>query len=247
MFDLFDDTPDEDTDDLISHRQLEKSIRLERKAARREFIAGLRHEALIQLLPELPPPDTDLWIISTGDGAQAIGGGKREKSFDFGDLIPHVISMFGAGCDVYVSTWTANHEHVTRLSGMLKTGEIANLTFLSDPYFQQRTPAIAAALFFALEEYPERTRYKLLKNHCKIICIRDASQTRYVSVMGSANLNMQPRAENYTLTTAPDVFNFLTESFFNAMLRQRVRTDVKRRNRVKKPSRGDSEGGLEDV
>lgn len=244
MFDIFDmPESDEGNSDFVSHQQLDKSIRLERRAAKREFVAGLRHEALIQLLPTLPPPDTDLWIVSTGDGAQGMAGSKREKSFDFGDLIPHVIGMFGPGCDVFVSTWTANHEHVTRLSGMLKSGEIARLTFLSDPYFQQRTPAIAAALFFALEEYADRARFKLLKNHCKIICIRDASRTRYCSVMGSANLNMQPRAENYTLSTAPEVYDFLTEQFFEAMLRQQARADIKRRNRTKKPPIGNSEEG----
>lgn len=241
MFDLFDD-PENADDEFISHRQLAKSIRHERKAARREFVAGLRHEALIQLIPTLPPPDTDLWIVSTGDGAQGMAGTKREKSFDFGDFIPHVVSMFGAGCDVFVSTWTANHEHVTRLAEMLKTGEIARLTFLSDPYFQQRTPAIAAALFFALADYPDRARYKLLKNHCKVICIRDAAQTRYCSITGSANLNMQPRAEQYNLSTAPDVYNFLTEQFFEAMLRQRDRQDIKTRKRAPKPPRGNSEG-----
>lgn len=222
----------DDSADNVTHEHIALSLKLERKAARREFVTGLRHEALIQLIPALPAPDSDVFIISTGDGAQGRQG-RKERNFDFGDFLPHAQRLLGHGCTAYLSTWCCNHDHAQTMLDMLKSGQLDRFTFFSDPYFMSRTPAIATTLFNGLAEYPDRARWKLFKNHTKIIALESADGQRHCTVMGSANLNMQPRAENYILTTAPDVFAWSRDSFFEPMLTRKERSGIQRRNRGK--------------
>lgn len=227
------DLPDDNL--FVTHEQVSINIRHERRAAKREFAIGLRHEALIDLVPSLPPPDTDYLIISTGDGAQGRHG-RKHGHFDFGDFLPHAVNLLGgAGCTAYVSTWCCNSDHVQTMLELLQTGQVDRFTFFSDPYFQSRTPAIAAQLLTGLQAFPDRARFKLFKNHCKIIAVASADRQRFCTVTGSANLNMQMRAEQYHLSTGRDVYDWITSAFFETMLRRQDRTGIQHRNRKGKP------------
>lgn len=201
-------------------RQLSKPLLHARKAKRREFITGLKREALTELIGELPPPDTDLWIVSNGSGAEKKWhtGGIDVQAFDFGSFLPVLVKMLGDRDVIgYVSTWTMNAQHGKNMIAMLADGRLAALTVFTDPYFSRREAVVYAQLVTGLQRYPDRGRYLSFKNHVKSIALA-APDGRTCVIVGSANLSAQPRCEGYVLSTAPDVYQFYRDEFFEAML-----------------------------
>lgn len=229
----FSDDQDGDTEGILgageleTSRTLDKPIMTARKAKRREFVNGQKREALTELIPALPPPDTDLYIIGNGAGAEKRHG-VDSTAFDFGTFIPHVVRMLGdIGCTAYVSTWTMNENHVKSMVEMLTDGRLSALSVMVDPYFSRRTPAIYAQLITGLQAHPWGIpgagggRFKAFKNHCKIIAIANPAG-QCCTIMGSANLSAQPRTENYTLSTAPDLYAWVRDEFFEVMLNAKI-------------------------
>ncbi len=203
--------------ELETSRQLATPVTHARREAKRAFVNGLKKQALDELIPALPPPDVDLYVIGNGAGAE-IRHGINPLAFDFGTFIPHIVGMLGdRDCTAYVSTWTMNENHVKAMIAMLDDGRLQTLTVFTDPYFSRRTPPIYAQLVNGLSRYPGRGRYLAFKNHVKALCIA-SPDGRTCVITGSANLSAQPRTEQYVLTTAPDVYAFFVENFFLAML-----------------------------
>jgi hypothetical protein len=215
------DSPDwlfNDQRDLETADNLPTSKAHTRRGAQRVFINGLKKEALSQLVPTMPPPNTDVYVIGNGAGAEKkwIAGGIDNTAFDFGTFIPHLTSLFDqpTGCTAYISSWTMNRNHALSLIEMLDDGRLTKLTVFTDPYFQRREPAVATTLIQGLQRHQQT--YLAFKNHCKIIALASGEQTCVVT--GSANLSAQPRCEQYVLTTAPAVYGFFVQEFFEAML-----------------------------
>ena len=187
-----------------------------RKIEKREYINGLKKQALTELIKELPPPDTDLYIISNGSGGTFKQAGDP-LIFEFGHFIPVLVGMLGGrGCIAYVSTWTMARQHALNMLQMVDTGEIAHLAVMTDAYFLRRESAIANQLVTGLQARGQR--FIAFKNHTKALTISNAEGTRFVTVTGSANLSSQPRAENFNLTTDPGLHAFLRDEFFEVML-----------------------------
>lgn len=217
-FDFLDSDPfSAPTDtELETARQLEKPLVKRRgNVAKREFTVALKREALTEIIPTLPPPDTDLWIVGNGSGAE-IRHGTNPLAFDFGNFLPVIVSMLGdVGCTAYVSSWTMNRTHVHSFLAMLADGRLSALTVFTDSYFKRRESAIANELISGLLDAGQR--FMSFKCHAKVIAIA-APDGRTCVITGSANLSAQPRAESYVLTTAPDVYQFFRDEFFEAML-----------------------------
>lgn len=207
----------EDKTSLTTSRQLSEPKVYTKKEAKRIMINGLKKQALNELIPELPPPDMDMYIISNGDGAE-IKHGINPKAFDFGTFLSVIVDMLGAGCIAYISTWTLNRNHALNMIEMLDSGALQRLTILTDPYFQSREPAVAALLIEDIQRHGEPNRYLAFKNHCKIIALSDAKGENFCTITGSANLSSQPRCEQYVLTTSPDVYHFFIHDFFESMI-----------------------------
>jgi len=211
------------TDDMFGDARLSTAEQLAtprrklKQAAKRRMINGLKKEALSDLISELPPPGTDMYIISNGAGAE-IKHGINLQAFDFGTFLAVVAGMLGAGCIAYISTWTMNRNHALNMISMLDNGELSQLTIFTDPYFQKREPAVAAVLIEGVLKHGKPNRYLAFKNHCKIIALSDKSGENFCTITGSANLSAQPRCEQYVLTTSPDVYRFFINEFFEAML-----------------------------
>lgn len=209
------------TDDLETVRQLRRPALVARAAARRQFVNGLKKQALTELIPTLPPPNTDLYVIGNGAGAEKkwTPGGIDAQCFDFGTFIPHLVALLGGrDCTGYISSWTMNRNHALAMIELLDAGALGRLTVFTDPYFARREPGVYAELVTGLQRHTPRGRYLSFKNHVKAICLATADGSRTVTVTGSANLSAQPRAEQYVLTTAPDVYRFFVTEFFEAML-----------------------------
>ena len=218
-YDYCDAPTGEAVQEIETNRQLKTPKLHARKDARRVKVNGLKRQALTELIPELPPPDTDLYIIGNGSGAE-VKHGLNPSAFDFGSFVPVLVGMLGnSKCKAYISTWTLNRDHALTMLELLDNGNIDELVFFSDPYLQKRNPSIAATLINGIQKHPDRARILFFKNHAKIIAIANADESQTVVVSGSANMSSQPRVENYVLTTAPEVYRFFVDEFFNAMLR----------------------------
>ena len=211
---------DDTIGDLETTRQLSSPAIHARREIKRQFINGLKREALTALIPILPPPDVDLYVIGNGAGAEKkwTPGGTDQDAFDFGTFISHIVEQLGnRDCIGYVSTWTMNRNHALGMIDMLEDGRFAQLTVFTDPYFKRCEASVAAELILGLARFPDRTRFIAFKNHVKVIAIATADESRTCTVTGSANLSAQPRCEQYVLTTAPDVYQFFKREFFEAM------------------------------
>lgn len=199
---------------LETDRQLAAPKLHPHKVAKREFISDLKRKALSDLIPDLPPPDTDLYIISNGSGAE-VRHGINPKAFDFGSFVPVVCRLLGnRDCTAYISTWTMNRNHSRTFLQMLDDGRLANLSLVTGKYFKQREKSIYAELVSGLQSRGQR--FMCFANHCKIIALANPTGQTCV-ITSSANLSAQPRAENYVMTTAPDVYEFIVHEFFEAI------------------------------
>lgn len=218
---------DNDLSDLLnddasihSSDNLKNPAKHERKEVKRKFINGLKQQALTQLIPELPPIDTDLYIIGNGAGAEKING-RTVDSFDFGSFLPVLVEMLGnKDITAYVSTWTMNRNHATIMIDLLDNGNISKLVVASDPYFTRRESAVAATLIQGIQKHKQT--FITFKNHVKSICLK-APDGKTVTVSGSANLSAQPRCEQYILTTHPDVYQFFVSEFFEYMVNKNAK------------------------
>lgn len=205
-----------DQQDFVTTQNLPKPVRYDRKREKAIYINGLRKQALSDLLQELPPQDTDIYILSNGSGGTYRIGDVNPKAFEFGHFIPVLCEMLGnKGIVGYVSTWTMNRWHALNLLQMLDEGVLSSLAVMTDPYFLQRESVVANTLVEGLMK--RKQRFRAFKNHVKAVCLSNGEQV--VSVLASANLSAQPRAENFTLSTASGLYAFLVNDFFEVMLR----------------------------
>ena len=95
---------------------------------------------------------------------------------------------------------------------------LAALHVLSDPFLKRRhTSAVYGQLVTVIQAHPP-SRIKLFENHAKILCLSDPDGSRFLSVQGSSNLTAVQRVENYHISSAPDVYRFYVEQFFERML-----------------------------
>ena len=226
MIDDFDPFADldallDDSTETETARQLDRPKSHAHRAQKRQFVNGLKKQALTDLIPELPPPDTDLYVIGNGAGSEKkwLEGGTDNRAFDFGTFIPFLVEQLGnTACIAYISTWTMNRNHALSMIELLDGGQLDRLTVFTDPYFQRRESSVAAELITGIQRHPGRARYLAFKNHIKAMCIAAPGERQVVTVTGSANLSAQPRCEQYVLTTAPDVYRFFVTEFFEAML-----------------------------
>ncbi len=138
-------------------------------------------------------------------------------AFEFGHFIPVLVDMLGGnGCTAYVSTWTANRQHVLNMLQMLDTGALKTLAVMTDPYFKQREAAVCNTLITGLLSRGQR--FICFKNHVKAVALESADGLRTCCVLGSANLSSQPRSENFTVSTDRGLYDFLRNEFFEVML-----------------------------
>lgn len=205
----------DDSSNFVTDAELPMPVRYDRKAKQREYINGMKKQALTELIKELPPPDTDIYIIGNGSGGTFKTYQEESKAFEFGHFIPVLVEMLGnKDVTVYASTWTMNRQHATNLLSMVDSGAIKSLAVLTDAYFLRRESAVANFLVLGLKERGQR--FLAFKNHVKAFaaCAPDG---RTVCVLSSANFSAQPRAENFTLSTDSGLYRFLRDEFFEAI------------------------------
>lgn len=210
------DLPDSDSGDgLVSQKTLKNSIKQIKKSAKRTMLTMMQREALSDFIQELPPPGYDLWIIGNGSGG-TYGRRVIETRFEFGHFIPVLIDLLGGHVThLYISTWTMNRDHAQNILETYDEGRADHIAILTDPYFLQRESFVANALVAGMQ-LREQT-FIAFKNHTKILAMTTAGGKTCV-IQGSANLSSTPRAENWVLTTSPDVYEWIRDSFFEVII-----------------------------
>lgn len=227
MFDLFDlpdlPTPDFDLpgDEIMiaDASAMNESIRHDRQVAKRKLIFAEKIRNVEDLLPELPPTDTDVYFLLAGLGAEYKGSLTKRKNVDLGAFLPHLINLFGTSGNIaYLSTWSMHVDQAQNILDLYDSGQLAHITFFSDPSIRGRMPHVAQTIIGGLLDRGQRV--KLWRNHAKVILLASPDETKTATLLSSANFSMMPRAENLTLTTAPDVYQFVKEEFFEEMLQR---------------------------
>lgn len=227
-------TNGESFDWLSNDYSLESPIALEnplihaRQVQRRQTVMAEKQQNLAALITSLPDPGTELYIIGSAEGREHSRTGHiLANSFDFGSFVGHCIDLLLAetgqpgGVTLYVSTWVLNRDTVTMFSDYLADGRLSSLHVLADKFLKRRhTAAVYAQLVEVIQAHPG-SRIMLNPNHCKILCLSVGGRT--VSITGSANLSAVARTEQYNLTTAPDVYRFYVEQFFEPLFNRKVK------------------------
>jgi len=180
------------------------------------FINSEKQAALDKYIPELPAPDTCLWIISNGIGGSFKYDQSSVTQFEFGHFITTIANHLGHGAIAYLSTWTMNRYHAQNILSLLDTGQLSKCVLLTDPYWKRRESAVATALISGLID--RKQRYCAFPNHAKVLCMASQDETRSCVVFSSANFSAQPRAENFTMSTSPDLYHAAKMQFFETIL-----------------------------
>lgn len=210
-FDWLDDDYSLETTD-----QLPTPITHARQVARREFVNGLKKQALNELIPVLPPPEVEMYILTNGSGGTYRLHDTAAGIFEFGHFVPVIAERLGGQCDLYAATWTMNRSHGKELLQCLDDGRLRSVVLFTDPYWKRRESAVANEVISGL--LARGQRYLAFKCHTKIIAMCSQDGTRCCNVFSSCNFSSQPRTENITLNTDPGTFAWLKTEYFEGML-----------------------------
>jgi hypothetical protein len=211
---------------------LDNSIIHTRQVSNRRTMIAEKEQNLARLVTELPPPDTDLYIVGNAEGREHSRTGHiTAESFDFGSFVGVCIDLLlkdtrqAGGVELYVSTWVLNRDTVQMFADNLDAGRLSGLHVIADKFLKRRhTAAVYAQLVEVIQTHPP-SRILLAPNHCKILCMSVAG--RYVTITGSANLSAVARTEQYNLTTSPDIHDFFVTQFFEAIYSKKPKQIVR--------------------
>lgn len=121
------------------------------------------------------------------------------------NVIEAVIDQIGEPVNVDVSSWTIAHFEVSRLARYLKAGKAARIRFVTDRSFKNRHPDILADLDATIG----RANIRMLRCHAKFVTIQN--DVWHIVIRTSANLNSNPRIENYEISDDPALAAYMTE------------------------------------
>ena len=155
----------------------------------------LQQEHLQEAMPTAPAPGESVHIISNG-------------RYDFATWIPTIIKWFGRADFLYCSTWTLSRANAQEIFAIHDAGEITRgqLHFLTGLYFKRREAAVYNMLLAGLLE--RGGRFRAFENYAKILLVANAEAGAFVTVEGSANLNANPRFEQYVITNDRALLDF---------------------------------------
>lgn len=173
-------------------------IETEKSTARRErprlskSVKAIRKEKAAELMEGFGSGD-DIYILTRGHCSMI-------------ELIETVLERTGPA-DIHLSTWTAGLPEIDEFDGFLKSGKIKSCHWLFDLSFKSRRStcfAQVAKLFGA-------DRIRQCWNHTKMTLIE--SDTHKVTILSTANLNINLRLEYYIIRQCPEFYDFNRQWF----------------------------------
>lgn len=119
------------------------------------------------------------------------------------DVLEWILSQFGEGCKVYLTTFSISEEFLRRLFFIEKEYKPLEFRLVLDLKATNKTlklwPFIAQVI----------DKVYLADNHSKVLLVYNPYDSRYVSVVMSQNLTRGNRYESAIVTTDCDVFSTL--------------------------------------
>jgi len=195
--------------------------RVLRRQFKLRFAKMLQQETLAEAIPTPPAP---------GESIHAISNGK----YDFATWIPQMVDWVGTADCLYCSTWTLSRPNADDIFALHDAGRIAKgqIHLLTGLYFKRRETATYNYLLDGLLK--RGGRYKAFRNHAKVLLIANNAQGFYLTVEGSANLNANPRLEQYCLTNDRKLYEFhrgwMEEVFASTTTQYRSTTTAREKN-----------------
>jgi hypothetical protein len=146
-----------------------------------------------RLISPLPAPSETIHAIMGGD-------------FSAWDLVPALLGQAGHAIELVITTLGFNHANNEHLCELLDAGAIRAAWVVCSEYFKGADPDVYAA---ASERLAARgARLTATRNHSKVILLMPlCGNGRYV-FESSANLRSCNNLEQFTLTNAPEVYDF---------------------------------------
>lgn len=169
-----------------------------RRAGKRRQLRMLQAEHLRESMPTPPEPGESVHIVSNA-------------KHDFATWIPVMIDWAGAVDFLYVSTWTLSRENAQEIFAIHDDEKISRgqLHFVTGLYFKRRETATYNMLLQGLTQ--RGGRFRAFENHCKVLLMASAERGMFITVEGSANLNANPRFEQYVVTNDAGLLDFHRE------------------------------------
>lgn len=171
------------------------SARILRRRHKLRFAKMLKEETLAEAVSDPP---------KAGESIHAVSNGK----YDFATWIPQIIDWIERADSLWCSTWTLSRPNADDIFTLHDEGKITKgqLHFLTGLYFKRRDTATYNYLLDGLLQ--RGGRYKAFENHCKVLLIVNAQKNAFITVEGSANLNANPRFEQYVIVNDLKLWEF---------------------------------------
>lgn len=171
-----------------------KTPRMMKIDAKQRFLSMMKMETLSAVMNELPKPGECWHLISNG-------------KFDFWTFVPVLVKLAGGKVDaMHASTWTLSRSNANEMLAMLKSRQIGAISLLTGEEFKSRETAVYGTLVEGLLKHNQK--YLSCANHAKVLLLRNAATSTWLTVEGSANFTSNPRIENYVITNEQNVYEF---------------------------------------
>ncbi|MAH51631.1 hypothetical protein CMI37_37790 [Candidatus Pacearchaeota archaeon] len=165
---------------------------------KKEFRLALRAKTATDAVGDIYP-DCDIYGLTKGQ-------------FDLRFLLAAVLKQTGPA-DLTISTWTCSAADVEDIASWGPKGMITSCRWVMDYSFQRREPKEAQAIRKAFGT----DSIRITKTHAKFYLITNPAWN--IAVRTSANLNMNPRTEDFNIVEDQRVVEFLSvfvDSIFKA-------------------------------
>jgi len=171
------------------------AARVLRRKYKLRFTKMLKEETLAEAVTEPP---------QAGESIHAVSNGK----YDFATWIPQILDWIDRADCLWCSTWTLSRPNADDIFTLHDEGKIApgQIHFLTGLYFKRRDTATYNYLLDGLLK--RGGRFKAFENHCKVLLLANARKKTWITVEGSANLNANPRFEQYVIVNDRELFEF---------------------------------------
>ena len=133
------------------------------------------------------------WQLAEGLKDGDVRHGLSDGRWSLVDLISCIATEVGPDAELDLAVWTASGDHGKRLSGFILEGRLAKVRLLIDRSFQTRQPASCQAVRDAYGD----DAIRVWSSHAKFAIFHGGRVD--VLAMFSANLNRNPRVENFTI------------------------------------------------
>jgi hypothetical protein len=169
------------------------NLRMERRAAKREFRKIEQTKNAIEHLTPLPDSEVSVHIVSNA-------------RFDFYDFIPTILHLEKSKCvKLIMATWIINKSNIDNLFKLFDDGEIKEVQILTGIYFKRREAANYTMMAEGMQKRGQKFRAAL--SHAKFFSMQ-LENGKCFTIESSANMTENGNVETHVLTQSKPLHEF---------------------------------------